>query len=289
MNEVVLAAGGVVIRDGPDGTRHVALVHRPRYDDWSFPKGKLIDGETLESAAVREVLEETGLRCRLEQDLGAIEYRDLEDRPKIVRYWVMIPEGGTFIPGDEVDELEWLSPEGAAARLTYEHDRGLLRTLERAISDASLLLVRHGRAGSRSHSKDDDELRPLSKRGRRQAEGLVGGLRDIEIARIVSSPYVRCVQTVRPLAIDRGLQVEVSEALIEGAATVDALSLVDGLADLPALLCSHGDVIAAVMAHFTELGMPIEGEADWSKGSTWVLERKGGRFTSARSRPPAVP
>jgi 8-oxo-dGTP diphosphatase len=125
MNAEVYAAGGVVIRDG-----RVAVVHRPRYDDWSLPKGKLDPGESFEEAALREVEEETGLRCRLGRELPSTEYRDSKGRPKLVRYWEMIPLEGEFSPSGEVDELRWLDPARAGDLLSYEHDRELLRAVE---------------------------------------------------------------------------------------------------------------------------------------------------------------
>ena len=122
----VEAAGGVVVRDGEAGTE-VCVVHRPRYGDWSFPKGKLDPGESFEVAALREVEEETGLRCTLEAELPSTEYRDSKDRPKIVRYWQMeVDEDPGFEPNDEVDELRWLPMAEAGELLTYDRDRGLL-------------------------------------------------------------------------------------------------------------------------------------------------------------------
>ena len=126
---MVEAAGGVVVRDGEAGTE-VCVVHRPRYDDWSFPKGKLDPGESFEDAALREVEEETGLRCTLESELQSMEYRDNKDRPKIVRYWQMeVDEDPGFEPNDEVDELRWLPMADAAELLSYERDRALLSGL----------------------------------------------------------------------------------------------------------------------------------------------------------------
>ena len=123
------AAGGVVMRKGPEETE-IAVVHRPRYDDWSFPKGKLDPGETFEEAALREVREETGLTCRLGPELAFAHYNDNKGRPKLVRYWLMaVIEDPGFEPNDEVDELRWLTPAEATELLTYSRDRNLVKTL----------------------------------------------------------------------------------------------------------------------------------------------------------------
>jgi 8-oxo-dGTP diphosphatase len=118
----VKAAGGVVLRDG-----RIALVHRPRYDDWSLPKGKLDPGESWEECAVREVLEETGLHCTLGRELSSTSYTDRKGRAKVVRYWVMeIAADDGFTPDDEVDELRWVPPAEAEALLSYPHDAELI-------------------------------------------------------------------------------------------------------------------------------------------------------------------
>ena len=118
------AAGGLVVRDGDDGTE-VLLVHRPRYDDWTFPKGKVDQGESDEDAAIREVEEETGYRCSLELELPSTRYFDARGRPKLVRYWLMRVVNGEFVVNNEVDQIEWLTPAAASAKLTYHRDREL--------------------------------------------------------------------------------------------------------------------------------------------------------------------
>ncbi|MFN2609082.1 MAG: NUDIX hydrolase [Acidimicrobiales bacterium] len=125
---VVEAAGGLVWRQGTAGVE-VLLVHRPRYDDWSLPKGKLDDGEQFPAAALREVEEETGLRCALGREVAGTRYRDRHGRPKVVRYWEMRPVEGRFVPSDEVDEVRWLPLAGAAALLSYPRDADVLRSL----------------------------------------------------------------------------------------------------------------------------------------------------------------
>ncbi len=124
----VKASGGVVWRRAPGGAVEVVVVHRPRYDDWSLPKGKLDPGEGWEAAALREVEEEVGLRCRLGPELPPVNYRDNKGRDKVVRYRLMEPDGeAAFEPNDEVDEMRWLEPGAAAELLSYPHDAELVR------------------------------------------------------------------------------------------------------------------------------------------------------------------
>jgi 8-oxo-dGTP diphosphatase len=125
----VEAAGAVVWRAGPDGAIEVALIHRPRYDDWSFPKGKLLPGETLAETAVREVGEETGFRCRVGEVIGTQRYRDSRARSKEVTYWLMEWVEGQFVTSDEVDRLRWVPVVEAERMLTYDRDHELLRQL----------------------------------------------------------------------------------------------------------------------------------------------------------------
>jgi 8-oxo-dGTP pyrophosphatase MutT (NUDIX family) len=124
---VVRAAGGMVCRPGPGGLAEIALVHRPAYDDWTLPKGKLDGEETLEQACLREVEEETGLRCKVLGPIACTEYLDQRGRVKVVFYWKLRPLGGTFRPTAEVDDLRWLTVEESLTVLTHERDRKLVR------------------------------------------------------------------------------------------------------------------------------------------------------------------
>ena len=264
--------------------RRIALVHRPKYDDWTLPKGKLLDGELEEAAALREVEEETGLRCRLGAHVGAVTYADRTGRPKIVRYWTMTPLDGRFEPGDEVDEIRWVTLEEAQDALTYPHDRDLLRSAVGLRTHPPVYVVRHAKAGSRHLWPHPDEGRPITRRGRKQARRLVERFRGLEIARVLSSPFARCVQTVEPLARSRGLEVETADELAEGVDLNRAVDFVRSLEAVPTVLCGHGREIEALVGAFRSWGATVEGRG-LAKGSVWVLEREDGRVVSARYLP----
>jgi 8-oxo-(d)GTP phosphatase len=266
LTELVRAAGGVLRRVGPKGIE-ILLVHRPRYDDWSFPKGKAQPGESDEETAVREVEEETGLTARLGVELPTTQYRDSRGRPKVVRYWTMQPESGSFEPHDEIDEIRWVPVAEAASALSYERDRDVLEALPQP-----LLVNRHASAGDAEDWAGPDADRPLDKRGRHQAEALVDQLAPYPIRRIVSSPFVRCVDTMQPLARARGLEVENSDDLAEGADTERVRRL---------LLELGGE--AVVCMHRPELE-PLFGKV--KKGATVAVEVAGDELRELGRLPP---
>ncbi len=277
----VLAAGGVVLR-GEGGDREVLVVHRPAYDDWSLPKGKLDEGEDLSTAARREVLEETGVHGLLGPHVGIVDYRDRKGRPKRVHWWSM--EATTQDPrkpDKEVDEVVWMPLDKARRRLTYRTDRGILAT---ALSDrSSLLVVRHAEAGQRG-SVDPDHERKLSRRGKKQRKALVHQLAGHRIDTIVSSPYKRCRQSMTKLARARGLDVVVDDRLREGTPVAAVLELVQSL-PRAAVICSHGDVIGDLVSRFAAVAeTPDDAGFDrlrWPKGSTWWVTLAGQLPTAA--------
>ncbi len=149
----------------------------------------------------------------------------------------------------------------------------------------TLFVVRHAKAKGRDGWAEPDDLRPLTRRGRAQSEGLIGMLAPHPISRLVSSPFVRCVQTLAPLAAARGLPLEMTDDLAEGTSGPRALDLVERLTE-PAALCSHGDVIMLLVEALAVRGVPMDGPEIPQKGSTWVLERDGSAIVRGRYLPP---
>lgn len=244
----VLAAGAVV-RSG----KRVLLVHRPRYNDWSFPKGKLDRGEHALAAAVREVEEETGLKVRLGPSLPDQRY-SMGKRMKKVNYWVGHTLAGddisTYWPNAEIDDLRWVSIAKAPEKLTYAHDRRTLRkSLKKSQPSNALVIVRHARARSRRTWKQDDPVRPLLKVGLEQAKRLNPMLAAYDVTRIVSSSALRCLQTMSPYSEAHGLKVRKRSELTEEFASPEGIAAV--VADLlgrteNALICSHRPVLPLV-------------------------------------------
>ncbi|MDP9301276.1 MAG: NUDIX domain-containing protein [Actinomycetota bacterium] len=281
--DVIRAAGGVIFRRR-SGILETLIIHRPRYDDLSLPKGKAHDGESIEATALREIREETGVTGELGPELQSVSYTDPLGRPKMVRYWLVKADGvEDFRPDDEVDALAWVAVEEAPATLTNKRDREVLA--EAARLTEPLYLVRHAKAGSRAEWRGDDRHRPPSVKGERQAKGLVAAFRGRPIDRILSSPVDRCVQTVEPLARDRGLPIETVPWLIEGAdgpTLLETIRLLPG----PAVVSLHGDAFPKIVLPLVEDGVPVEGPMVWKKGSTWVLDRDLGFPSRLRYEPP---
>lgn len=284
---VVPAAGAVLWRseDGRSGPL-VALVHRPRYDDWSLPKGKVDPGETEPVTAVREVLEETGYAAELGLRLAAVSY-PIEQGVKTVRYWAARALGGGFTPNDEVDELVWLSTADAMKRLQYPLDRKVLRRFVKHPADTrTVLIVRHGTAGTKSRYKGDDRKRPLDKHGRAQAESLVGQLLAFGASEVYAAPRVRCHQTVGPLAEELGVTVHDEPTLTEEAYADDRGSARKRTLEIAQtegipVICSQGKVIPDIITWWCERDGVRPDKSRNRKGSTWVLSLADDRLIAA--------
>jgi 8-oxo-(d)GTP phosphatase len=288
VSDVVRAAGGVLRRRVADGEIEVVLVHRPAYDDWSFPKGKLEGDETEADAAVREVEEETGLRCTLDRELGTVSYVDNQGRQKTVRYWEMVVDDGARPVADhEVDDARWVHVEEAEDLLSYPHDRDVLARAvdaERPVATVPMYLVRHVKAEDRASWREPDELRPISRAGRRQAERLVGAFEGVPLTRLLSSPFLRCIQTLEPLADARGIAIELAPALSEGQGPSGTLDLLVAAAtDGPAALSTHGDVMTLLIEDLMGRGIqPEDGKSGFKKGCIWALGVLDGEVVTAR-------
>lgn len=272
---MIHAAGAVIWRGSP-GAPEVALVHRPKYDDWSFPKGKLKRGEHPLAGALREVAEETGLTVEFGRSLPSSHYSKGE-RPKRVDYWLarMVSEGHRTAT-DEVDGVAWLPVDEAARRLTYEWDAGLLLVLGEAhLTTTPLVLVRHALAGNRQDWKGDDDDRPLDGHGREQSEVLASVLAAFRPAELVSSPSRRCVQTLEPYAERAGLPIRLESVLSENGYDHRAclrLATEAMASNRSVALCSHGKVLPELIAGLDERA----GGTRLAKGAFMVLHHTGG-------------
>ncbi|MCI4676583.1 NUDIX hydrolase [Candidatus Mycolicibacterium alkanivorans] len=283
----MIAAGAVLWRpDSASVEPLIAVIHRPRYDDWSLPKGKVDPGENEPVAAVREIWEETGQRSELGRRLGEITY-PIPQGSKLVHYWVARARGGEFTPNREVDILEWLPITEASARLSYPGDRKMLDAFSEHPGDTqTVLIVRHGTAGVKFCYRGDDRGRPLDKNGRAQAESLVGQLMAFGATDIYAADRTRCTQTVEPLAQELGVPIHPEPSLTEEAYALDPNPARDRVQQIAArggtpVICTQGEVIPYLLAWWRE---GDEGKADTGrnrKGSTWVLSLVDNRIVAA--------
>jgi 8-oxo-dGTP diphosphatase len=306
----IRAAGALLWRPGSQGPE-VALVHRPRYDDWSFPKGKSLPGEHVLITAVREVAEETGVEIILGRRLSTARYLS-DGRPKQVEYWAARPAAGAadgpdepaepaaFAPNEEVDQLVWLPLTAAGDRLSYQHDTEVLSEFASApAATTAIILVRHASARNKKAWQNaghpDDLTRPLTPLGHVQAKLLSQILSCFGPARVISSPAERCLATVEPYAAVTGGVVEPALALApppgdqvleeaDPATVAAARELVIGLvtAGEPVVICGHRENLPATLRWICEsLGAPVPAGTPLRKGAFRVLHVAGGRLISA--------
>ena len=276
----------------------MALIHRPKYDDWSFPKGKREPGEHMLQTAVREVAEETGLQVILGRPLTQACY-DRGGRPKRVDYWVArpVPEGpDAFQANDEVDTLEWVAADAARGRLSYPHDALMLEEFTAGpASTVPFVLLRHASAGGKDSWKGDDLARPLDAHGAAEADLLSLLLACYGTSRVITSAAERCVATVRPYAALTGAKLEVDPALAVGQANSDADAAAARVAAAvtvgqPTVFCAHRENMPILLtAACAALGAaPPDGPA-LHKGGFWVLHSAEGALVATEQHSVAHP
>jgi 8-oxo-(d)GTP phosphatase len=310
-SRLIKAAGGVAWRPGPGGEPEILLVHRKKYDDWSLPKGKMEPGEPLPVTAVREVLEEGGARLALGRRLISVRY-NVGGRPKRVHYWAarVLSVDAHAVPNSEVDEIAWVPASSAVDKVSYSHDHGVLADFAvQPVNTVPLILLRHAKALSKSGWKRADILRPLDDSGRSEAKALADLLACFAPGgRLISSPAMRCLETLRPFAHLSGGEVEEEPSLFihyepsgTGAADPhsDAQTLVrQAIATgRPTVICAHRENIpklqAAALAALTAPGSVRPPAREWDAAlptaSFWVLNIAAPETGQLVATPAAVP
>lgn len=262
----VYAAGGVLWRL-VEGKVRILLIHRTRYRDLTIPKGKVDPGEMLAETAVRELFEETGIRASLGVPVGVSHYAMPNGRTKIVHYWAAEAtdeaiRASAFVPNKEIAAIEWVSIKRARKTLSYPVDVEIVENFARIVDEGALrtfpiIALRHAKALPRSDWDGSDSARPLSARGKRQAKSIAGPLLAFGVRTILTSPAVRCLATVRPLAKEAGLKISRSRKISQDDWEVgrsDARSVIGARvrARTPAVICSHGPVLPDIL---TELAL----------------------------------
>jgi 8-oxo-(d)GTP phosphatase len=286
-DDAIRAAGAVLWRPVDTGVE-ICVVHRPTYDDWSLPKGKLHAGEHPVVAAVREVLEETGVRGHPQMRLPDVAYTLASGEPKTVEFWAM--RAGDEAPiavadPTEVDDVRWLSPEDAEDALSYPADARLVdRVATSAPVTAVTALVRHGHAGERKKWAGNDALRPIDAQGQQEAEAIAQVVALFQPARLITAPALRCRQTLEPLAGSLDLPIVSDSAFAEPATPEEApdkaKAAATRLAELrdgpTAAICSQGKMMPPLLATLTGAEDPEPYKTP--KGGGWILSWSGARL-----------
>jgi 8-oxo-dGTP pyrophosphatase MutT (NUDIX family)/phosphohistidine phosphatase SixA len=265
----------------------VLLVHRPRWEDWSFPKGKLERGEASYTAAVREVEEETSLRVGLGPSLPDTHYTVSGGQPKVVHYWcAKAPKDNdisSYRPNNEIDDVRWVAADKALRRLSYPYDSNLLETfLTRPFDTAPLIVVRHTHARQRKTWKGEDAERPLRAQGKEEAHKLVGLFAAYGVSRVISSPALRCVDTVLPYINAHQAKFRLDPRLSEDGFDLSEVQQrvrreLDR--DKPVVICSHRPVLPDI-----QRALGLEPVA-LDPGALVVAHRRNGKVHEVEQHP----
>jgi 8-oxo-dGTP diphosphatase len=285
--DVIQAAGAVLWRRLSDDLLQVALIHRPRYDDWSFPKGKVESGEAEISCAHREVLEETGYDSAFGPELCKVQY-EVGENIKTVRYWSAeaIGEPSAVHDTEEVDQLIWVTISDAYTKLSRKGDQEVLKNFEKFGADTTpLILLRHGKAIAREEWEGDDGDRPLAQLGQQQSKRMHAIYQPFAVTEIHSSDAVRCYETVSPIARAMSLNLVYLTELSEYAFEKDkkaAINIVNDIIESQAraIVCGHNPVIPGIVAKY--IGKKNFKELDHGllPGEAWILHHRDGEIVA---------
>ena len=281
MSKIILAAGALVWRKSKEKKIEIAVIHRPKYNDWTIPKGKVELNESSIACAYREVIEETSLETEFAMYLGEVKYQSL-DGPKQVSFWsAQVVKENTFTSNSEVDEIKWVEAAKAAKFLSLESDKEILSKFNKLKYESKpLVLLRHAKALSRDEWQGDDDDRPLDSLGQMQAKRLLSIYQAFNLEQIHTSDAIRCYDTVEPMAKALGLRLEVSNKLSESAFKKDKEDAFDYARDLiksdkRALLCSHNPILPKVLNKLTKKSDVESDEEKLYPADAWVIHRIG--------------
>ena len=282
---MIRAAGALLWRENSDLSIEVALIHRPRYDDWSLPKGKLEIGETALQCAYREVLEETGIRASFTRHLGAVEYEE-SGQQKRVKYWAAYCalDQSDFIANEEVDQMRWLPATQALEQATHDSDKSIIETfMNQEQHTDTLIILRHTKSLERGDWDEADSLRTLDETGFDQAQLLIKHLAPFAIDELYTSDYTRCVQTVTPLAHARGISITTVPSLNEESFELDpekAISFANALKqdEKNILICSHNPVIPSMLRGILNTKLKNKDLIKLEPGDAWIVHRVRGEI-----------
>jgi 8-oxo-dGTP diphosphatase len=282
---MIRAAGALLWREVDSRNLEIALIHRPRYNDWSLPKGKIEGGETALQCAYREVFEETGIKASLTRQLGTVEYEESGELKRVI-FWSAhcSLDTGTFVVNEEVDELVWFTPEDALVKATHDSDRQIIDSFQaQEPRTDTLIILRHTKALERGDWDEADSERTLDEVGFDQAQLLIKHLEPFAIDEVYTSNFTRCVQTVTPLSHSRGLNITQVPSLNEETFETDpqrAVAFANALKqdEKNILICSHNPVIPTMLRGILNTKLKNKDLIKLEPGDAWIVHRVRGEI-----------
>lgn len=282
---MIRAAGALLWRETTNRTIEIALIHRPKYDDWTLPKGKIEEGETALQCAYRELFEETGIKASFTRQLGSVDYDENGQRKRVIFWSAQCAlDASTFVASEEVDQLRWLTPEQALAEATFATDKEMILNFqEQEKRSDTLIILRHTKALERGDWDEPDSQRTLDEVGFDQAQLLIKHLEPFAIDEVYTSDYTRCVQTVTPLAHARGLSITAVPSLNEETFYEDparAISFANALKqdEKNILICSHNPVIPTILRGILNSKLKNRDLIKLEPGDAWIVHRVNGEI-----------